>query len=341
VVAPGAGAPNAPTVRIYQTPGSEVTTAAFTPYAATGFGANVAAGNLDGVRTLRGEKDEVLTGPGPGAVYGPQVRAFRRDLANPMAMIAIAKVNFYAYGTLKYGTNVCACDVDGDGMDEILTGAGPGAVFGPHVRGFDFDGGTVAALQKINFFAYGTLKYGVNVGCGEIDADPFDEILTAPGPGSIFSAQVRGWSYDGASLAAIAKVNFNAFAASTHGGKVAGGDVEGDGIDEIGAVRGAGATQANQYAGFDFDGAALASLPGFSVTPRPTTYGGSIAIDDVVGKRSERIEELLAGSGPDPGADTTVAIFTYDGSGVGTAATFVAFPGVSYGVNVVGGGLAF
>ncbi len=75
---------------------------------------------------------ELLTGAGPGAIYGPHVRGFTID-GEP-----VDGLNFLAYGTNKWGVNVAAGDLDGDGKDEIITGAGPGAVFGPHVRAFSY-----------------------------------------------------------------------------------------------------------------------------------------------------------------------------------------------------------
>ncbi len=45
-----------------------------------------------------------------------------------------------------------------------MAGPGPGAVFGPHVRAFNYDGQALAAIAKVSFFAYATLKYGANVG---------------------------------------------------------------------------------------------------------------------------------------------------------------------------------
>ena len=40
------------------------------------------------------------------------------------------------------------------GIDEIITGAGPGAVFGPHVRGWNFDNISVTPLPGLSFFAW-------------------------------------------------------------------------------------------------------------------------------------------------------------------------------------------
>jgi hypothetical protein len=75
----------------------------------------------------------------------------------------LAKVSYYAYGTLRFGVNVASGDSDGDGYDELITGAGPGAVFGPHVRGFDYDGASVRPQPGVSFYAYGT-PLGVNGG---------------------------------------------------------------------------------------------------------------------------------------------------------------------------------
>ncbi len=100
--------------------------------------------------------------------------------------------------------NVGCGDIDGDGMDEIVTGAGPGAVFGPHVRGWNWDGsGAVQAIPGISFFAYEYTEWGANVACGDLDGDGFDEILTGPGPGPAHPPRIRGWNYDGTVLTAI------------------------------------------------------------------------------------------------------------------------------------------
>ncbi len=88
--------------------------------------------------------DEIITGAGPGAVFGPHVRGWNYD--GTPGVTPVPGVSYFAYGTPKWGVNVSAGDIDGDGYDEIVTGAGPGAVYGPHVRGWNVDGGTAAAM---------------------------------------------------------------------------------------------------------------------------------------------------------------------------------------------------
>ena len=105
----------------------------------------------------------IITGPGPGVDNSPLVRVF-----DPAAAGSMHVQEFLAYGAEEYGVNVCAGDITDDEQLEIITGAGPGEVYGPHVRGFDFDGYPV---DGVSFLAYLTNKYGVNVSAGDIDDD--------------------------------------------------------------------------------------------------------------------------------------------------------------------------
>ncbi|MFN7971754.1 MAG: putative Ig domain-containing protein [Acidobacteriota bacterium] len=188
----GHGPPNPNRVSVFDGAGLP-TPVSFLAYAAGTWGTNVAAGDVDGAL------DDILTGPGPGDVLGPQVRAFRRDGTS------IAKINYYAYGTLRYGVNLSGIAIDGDAFDEILTGPGPGTVFGPHVRGWNCDGISVAAMSRVSFFAYGTLKFGVNVGSGNIEPGNAQEMLTGAGPGPTFSATVRAFAFDGSGVQTISR----------------------------------------------------------------------------------------------------------------------------------------
>lgn len=334
--------PNTPsTVRFYLDDGTPVPTAEITVYQ-NNLGATLGAGNIDGNVTLYGE-DEVLTGPEANPNFGPQVRGIRKDTdpAKPLDTLGIPKVNFFAYGTLKYGVNVEGANVDNDtAFDEIITGAGPGAVFGPHVRGWNFDNVLVQPISKINFFGYGTLKYGVNVSRGDVDADGYQEILTAPGPGIMFPPQIRAFNVDGGAVTAISKINFVAFGGGTHGGKAVGGNVDGDPADEIVVGRGFDISQASDVMGYNYDGTAVQAIAGYTLTPFTSSYGVRVALGDLGGGPGDETAELVVGAGPNPNADTTVIVFSFTGGSFGETARFEAFPpagsypGGKFGANV-------
>ena len=331
IVGEGLGPSNPNTVKVYTGAGS-ATAVSFNAYAAGAWGVNVAGADLSGAGA---GGEQILTGPGPGPIFGPQVRAFDRTGAS------MGKVNFYAYGTLKFGVNVAGGNVDGDAFDEIVSGAGPGAVFGPHVRGWNFDNGAIGAIAKINFFAYNTLKFGVNVTSESVDADAFHEIVTGAGPGTPFGPQVRGFNYDGAAVTSIGKINFFAFSTTQFGTNVAAGSVDGDAFAELACAPGpgSGAGFAPRFVGFDYDGASITSLSGFDVTVNGArAFGGRVGLGDVDG---DATEELLAGEGRDGSSDATVRVYKYSGSALSTVTTFNPFPGAFYGVNPAGGDLGY
>jgi len=244
------------------------------------------------------------------------------------------KVSFYAYGTLRYGVNVSGGGMDADAFGEILTGAGPGEVFGPHVRGFDYDGAAIAPIAGINFFAYKTLKYGVNTASGDLDHDGYTEILTGRGAGAIFGPHVRGFNYDGGPLSGISRINFNAFSRGSHGAVVAGGDVDADGFAEIAVSPGPGPWNSSRFLGYNYDGQQVTRLTGFDVTPYGTPYGGRVFVKDM---DSDGRADLITGPGPDAAAPALVLRFAYDGQALTKRpGSFTAFLS-TYGVNVAAG----
>jgi len=129
--------------------------------------------DLYGVKIASGDVDndgyfEILTAKAKGDLS--QVRIF--DEAGFM------ESEFLAYDIkFKGGVNITAGDIDGDGTDEIITGAGQGG--GPHIRIFDKEGNV-----KGQFFAYAkNFRGGVNVASGDIDGDAINEIITGAGTG--------------------------------------------------------------------------------------------------------------------------------------------------------------
>jgi lipoprotein-anchoring transpeptidase ErfK/SrfK len=75
------------------------------------------------------------------------------------------------------GASVSVCDLDHDGVNEIITGAGFSG--GPHVRIFHHDGTPTGT----HFFAYDeAFRGGVNILCTDITGDGNADIITTPGP---------------------------------------------------------------------------------------------------------------------------------------------------------------
>jgi hypothetical protein len=319
VTGPGPGDINPTLVR---TPHAE-----WEAYGVARFGVNVACGDLDGTGP-----DEVITGPGPGAVFGPHVRGWSAQ------GVPLAGVSFLAYGTHKYGVNVAAGDVDGDGRDEIITGAGPGAVFGPHVRGWHYQGGAVSPLPGMSYFAYGTLKWGVNVACGDLDGDGRDEIVTGAGPGAVFGPHVRGWRYQGGVTAAMPAVSFLAYGTNKYGVNVACGDLDDDGLDEIITGPGPSTVFGAHVRGWAYDGT-IQPMPGVNFFAFDTDYGAVVGAGDV---DNDGIDELLTAAGPDPALPVRIRAWNADGGSVSLvgAVDFQAYDDwMTHGGRVAGGNL--
>ena len=130
---------------------------------------------------------------------------------------------FYAYAeTFMGGVNVATCDLVPGGDLEIITGAGHTG--SPHIRAFTSEGAPLAT----SFSAYSvSFKGGVNVGCGDIDADGSAEIVTGPGPSG--GPHIKVFSASGAQKFEV----FAGSASESTGAYVTVGDVNGLKGDEI------------------------------------------------------------------------------------------------------------
>jgi hypothetical protein len=328
VTGPGPGRDNPPLVRLFPPTEQAEPLGEFSAYGLDRFGVNVACANVTGDTSA-----EILTGPGPGTVFGPHVRGFRPDGA------PLPGLSFLAYGTNQFGVNVAAADLDGNGVDEIVTGPGPGEVFGPHVRGWVYDGTAVIPLVNVSFFAYGANQFGINVAAGDVDGDGIDEIVTGPGPGPMYGPHVRGWNVDGWSVDPVPGLGFMAYGTDRFGAVVACGDVDGDGIDEILTAPGPSVTFGSHIRGWSYDGSAAAPLPGLSFFAWGSTlprFGARVAADaDLDGNGRA---DIVVGAGPDPSIGSPVKVFDYDGTGVDLRFSLQAYPaGWRHGVNVAAG----
>jgi fibronectin-binding autotransporter adhesin len=162
----GAGAGGGPHVIAFDSVTGDKLASFFAYDSAFRGGVNVAGGDLNG-----DGKAEIVTGAGPGG--GPHVRAF--DVAAGGKVIR----NFFAYDAgFTGGVNVAVGDINGDGQQDIVTGAGAGG--GPQVK--VFDGGNLALFRS--FYAYNAgFTGGVRVAVGQFDAQTGDTIITGAGTG--------------------------------------------------------------------------------------------------------------------------------------------------------------
>jgi hypothetical protein len=222
-------------------------------------GVSVAVGDVNG-----DGKADIIVGAGAGG--GPHVKVFdgaALALGGAAATAAIINpmASFFAYdGSFHGGVNVAAGDVNGDGMADVITGAGAGG--GPHVKVFDGASlalGGSAADNAINnplksFFAYAAnFQGGVSVAAGDINNDGDADIVTGAGAGGGPHVRVFGGN-SGAVLD-----EFFAFPASFSGGvRVGVSDVNGDGVPDL--VVGQGALTGNPSRLQVFSGQDLAPI---------------------------------------------------------------------------------
>jgi hypothetical protein len=220
---------------------------------------------------------EIIVGAGPGA--GPHVKAFSGFSGAETKSFAPYSASFQG------GVRVATGDVNGDGLADIVTGAGPGA--GPHVK--VFDGSTGAELRS--FFAYdGAFSGGVFVAAGDVDGDTFADVITGAGAGGAPHVKV----FDGATGAEVS--SFNAYGPSFPGGvQVAAGDVNNDGFADI--VTGAGAGGGPHVK--VFDGVSGAELRSFFAYDGGFQGGVNVAAGDVDGDGfSDIITGVASGGAP-------------------------------------------
>jgi hypothetical protein len=272
------------------------------PYGTFDRGTNVAAGNLDSDSSV-----EIVTGAGPGG--GPHVRTFDSN--------GTPRASFFAYHpAFAGGVDVATGDVDGDGIDEIITS--PGRTGGPHIRVFRANGKPMSG----GFMAYSpTFTGGVRVAAADLDRDGRDEIVTGPGPGG--GPHVRTFEWNGKSLGR----GFMAYAPAFTGGiDVAAGNVEGGITAEI--VTAAGRGGGPHVAIFRPRGR---PVDGFFVYNSGFTGGVKVSVGNV--RTSTSHEEIVTGPGVTGGPH--VRVLTHDGTELSTGFPFE--PWWTGGIDVAAG----
>jgi hypothetical protein len=121
-----------------------------------------------------------------GSGAGGTVRVFAADGAPRMTLAPFG-------GGFAGGVWVAAADVTGDGLADIVVGAGAGG--GPHVQ--VFDGRDLTIVR--DFFAYDpSFAGGVHVAAGDLDGDGRAEVIVGAGAGG----GPRVQAFDGSAVAA-------------------------------------------------------------------------------------------------------------------------------------------
>jgi len=119
-----------------------------------GYGANVAAGDLDG-----DGRAEIIIGAGPDPRKAGQV-----IILKIVDGLLYASESFIAYEGSRYGVYVSTADLDGDGKAEILTGPGPALKNKSIVKIFRGDGRLMGEFQAYPDY----MKFGVRVSGGGV-----------------------------------------------------------------------------------------------------------------------------------------------------------------------------
>jgi hypothetical protein len=249
---------------------------------------------------------DIIAGAGFGG--GPAIAILNSQTGEVMEA-------FFAFDqTFTGGVFVAVQDVNGDGILDIIAGAGPTG--GPEVR--IFDGSNLTVLRS--FFAYAEdFTGGVSVASIDFNNDGILDLVTGAGPGGAPHVKV----FDGATNAIISQ--WYAYSTAFTGGVfVAIGDIGNDGTFEV--VTGAGAGGSPVVAVWDPNTGAL--LAQFMAYAEDFTGGVRVGIND---GNTDGIADILTGAGPGGGPQVNVFNFPaldllfsfYSGDPANTGGVFV------------------
>ncbi|MDB5312798.1 MAG: carbonic anhydrase [Gemmataceae bacterium] len=287
VTAPGPG--GGPAVEVFDGTTGQLLRSFFAYGASFTGGVNVAVADVTGDGT-----DDIITGADTGG--GPEVKVFDGKTG------ALVK-DFLAYGAdFRGGVREAAADLTGDGVADIITGAGPGG--GPEVKVFD---GKTGSLVE-SFFAYApTFTGGVTVAAGDVNGDGIPDVITGAGAGG--GPAVAAFS--GATTTLLD--SFFAYAPTFTGGVQVAGD---DGVGNILTAPGPGGGADVRI----FNAQSNNTLAGEILAADPTFRGGAfVGATGILGS--------LQGQATGPGgplAGVTIRLFGAAGGAIQTATTDAA-----------------
>jgi fibronectin-binding autotransporter adhesin len=192
---------------------------------------------------------------------------------------------------------IAVCDVDGDGVDEIVTVPGPG--YPPQVTIWEL--GARRSTRLVTFNA-GPNSYtkGFFVACGDLDGDGASEIVIGNDRGS--TPEIKVYRVRGTQVTLLA--SDLAYEPSFTGGvRVTTADIDGDGLAEIITAPGAGGESWVRV--LKISGNGLAELTSFEGEEPGFAAGLFIA----GGKRDDLGGAVVATS-PGPGGPGHIRIFS-------------------------------
>jgi uncharacterized delta-60 repeat protein len=254
----------------------------------------LAVTRIDGVGAPRRH----LIAVGTDAPFVPEVRAYDAATGQLVFDQMVYNMNFTG------GVRVATADVNGDGVDDIITAAGTGG--GPHVK--VFDGATGKLLME--FMAYDPhFTGGVYIAAADVNGDGKADIITGAGAGGGPHVEV----FDGATGAPLQSY-FAYDPAFTGGVRVAAGDLNGDGKADIITAAGPGGGPQIQV----FDGVTGQSIQSFFAYDPAFTGGVYVAAGDVNGDGKV---DIITGAGEGGGPNVKV----FDGGTFNLLTTYFAF----------------
>ena len=233
----------------------------------------------------------ILAGPGAGSA--PVVQAFDRQTGTSLGSLPVFDAGFSG------GVRVATGDVTGDGVPDIIVGAGPGNVS----RVVVLDGATFQVVRDFTAFE-STFQGGVFVAAGDFNGDNKADLIVSPDEGGGPRVRVLNGT-DGKTLADFFAIEDPIFRG---GARVAVGDLNGDGTNDL--IVAAGFGGGPRVAAFDGKQLGLTGGPklfdDFFAFEQTLRNGIFVAAADVNG---DGFADFVAGGGPGGGP----RVFILDG----------------------------